>query len=237
MAAFSSRDGGKIVRGLYEADAQSFIDVIDEARSTPTHRSETPGSHLTLTYSAHQALLDLVDLSPPTRRECLKSLYRACGRHALLPTAMKVLAQYDRTGGPLCRGGFADVWKGDYCGREVAVKVMRTYTRSDLQKVVGVSRWLYDPPTSELTSSVQRFCKEVVTWRTLRHPNVLSLIGVMMNESQFAMISDWMENGNINEFIRANPDADQLGLVSFSLEVSPRPLLMQLPSWKMSPGG
>ena len=53
---------------------------------------------------------------------------------------MKILTQYDRTGGPLCRGGFADVWKGDHCGQEVAVKVMRTYTRGDLQKVVGVSR-------------------------------------------------------------------------------------------------
>ena len=62
-----------------------------------------------------------------------------CGRHALLPTAMKVLAQYDRTGSALYRGGFADVWKGDHCGREVAVKVIRTYTKGDLQKVVGVS--------------------------------------------------------------------------------------------------
>ena len=53
----------------------------------------------------------------------------------------------------------------------------------------------------------------MVTWRTLRHPNILPLIGVMMTESQFAMISDWMENGSINEFVKANPDADQLGLV------------------------
>jgi len=60
---------------------------------------------------------------------------------------------------------------------------------------------------------VQRFCKEVVTWRALQHPNILPLIGVMMTESQFAMISDWMENGSINEFVKANPDSDRLGLV------------------------
>ena len=36
-----------------------------------------------------------------------------------------------------------------------------------------------------------------------------------MTESQFAMISDWMENGSINEFVQANPDADRLGLVRF----------------------
>jgi len=39
----------------------------------------------------------------------------------------------------LYRGGFADVWKGKYRGRDVAVKVIRTYSTSDLQKVIGVS--------------------------------------------------------------------------------------------------
>jgi hypothetical protein len=50
-------------------------------------------------------------------------------------------------------------------------------------------------------------------WRFLRHPNVLPLIGAMMSETQFAMISDWMTNGNINEFIRAHPEADRFRLV------------------------
>ena len=36
----------------------------------------------------------------------------------------------------------------------------------------------------------------------------------MVSESQFMMVSDWMENGNINEFIEKHPDADRLGLVS-----------------------
>ncbi|KAF9642605.1 kinase-like protein, partial [Thelephora ganbajun] len=58
-----------------------------------------------------------------------------------------------------------------------------------------------------------RFCKEVVTWKSLRHPNVLLLLGVTMNEYHFAMVSERMENGNINEFVRANPDADRLGLL------------------------
>jgi len=83
---------------------------------------------------------------------------------------------------------------------------------------------------------MQRFCKEVVTWRTLRHPNILPLIGVMMTESQFAMISDWMENGNINEFVKANPEADKFGLVCLPL---PSPLDVpgrsnNLSSWEKS---
>jgi hypothetical protein len=33
------------------------------------------------------------------------------------------------------------VWKGEHGGRHVAVKVMRTYSNDDLQKIIGVSYW------------------------------------------------------------------------------------------------
>ena len=55
-------------------------------------------------------------------------------------------------------------------------------------------------------------------WRFLRHPNVLPLIGAVISETQFAMISDWMTNGNINEFTKAHPEADRLRLVGFPSE-------------------
>ena len=45
---------------------------------------------------------------------------------------------YDRTGRALYRGGFADVWKGKHGDRDVAIKVLRTYSDSDLAKIVGV---------------------------------------------------------------------------------------------------
>ena len=48
---------------------------------------------------------------------------------------------HDRTGVALYRGGFADVWKGEYRGRDVAIKVIRTYSNSDLRKMIGVSCW------------------------------------------------------------------------------------------------
>ena len=57
-------------------------------------------------------------------------------------------------------------------------------------------------------------------WRFLRHPNVLPLMGVMMSENKFAMVSGWMSNGNINEFVEKFQDVDRFGLVSFPFEVS-----------------
>ena len=51
-------------------------------------------------------------------------------------------------------------------------------------------------------------------WKSLQHPNVLPLMGVTMTEVHFAMVSEWMADGNIREFIKAYPNEDRLGLVS-----------------------
>ena len=59
-----------------------------------------------------------------------------------------------------------------------------------------------------------------MTWKSLEHPNVLSLMGVTMSEAQFAMVSDWMANGSISEFVGANPDVNRLELVSFLSKIS-----------------
>ena len=34
-----------------------------------------------------------------------------------------------------------------------------------------------------------------------------------MTKNQFVMVSEWMENGNINQFVKAHADADRLKLV------------------------
>ena len=39
-----------------------------------------------------------------------------------------------------------------------------------------------------------------------------------MTGTQFAMASEWMTNGNIIEFLKANPDANRFQLVGFSLK-------------------
>ena len=68
---------------------------------------------------------------------------------------------------------------------------------------------------------MQEFCKEFVTWKALNHPNVLTLLGVMVTKDRFAMVSEWMVYGNINQFVSAHRDVNRFELVS-----SPsRPLL------------
>jgi len=42
-----------------------------------------------------------------------------------------------------------------------------------------------------------------------------------MTEAHFAMVWDWMANVNINDFVKAHPDANRLELVGFSFKVTP----------------
>ena len=58
-----------------------------------------------------------------------------------------------------------------------------------------------------------------MTWKALRHPNVLPLLGVMTAENRFAMVSEWMENGSITEFVKMDVAADRLKLVCLSFNV------------------
>lgn len=50
-------------------------------------------------------------------------------------------------------------------------------------------------------------------WKHLKHPNVLPLLGATVSGYQFAMVSEWMENGNINEFIKRDRQANAIELV------------------------
>jgi len=60
---------------------------------------------------------------------------------------------------------------------------------------------------------LQRFCREGVAWKHLRHPNILPLIGVTVSNRRFAMVSAWMENGNINEFVGKDQHVNRIELV------------------------
>jgi len=63
-----------------------------------------------------------------------------------------------------------------------------------------------------------------VTWRTLRHENVLPLMGVIMSETQFAMVSKWMPNGNIKQYVKTHPDENRFELVSLMSKSLPSSL-------------
>ena len=122
-----------MIGDLQGDDAQNFIDVIHEVGCSMLFRCTV----WLLPPSIDQAL-DLPDLPPRLRRKCLRALSQICGRNALLPKSLQIPLCCDRSGEPLYRGGYADVWKGEHRGCDVAVKVLRVYSANDFDKITSV---------------------------------------------------------------------------------------------------
>ena len=116
----------------------------------------------------------------------------------------------------LATGGFADVRRGRYMGHLVAVKTVRVSMQDDLLKKWKVSRNGVFSAAWDAVSIIllQQFCKEVVLWKTLSHPNILKLAGVQadVGKELFTTVSEWMEHGNIMAYIKKN-HANRLELV------------------------
>ena len=63
-------------------------------------------------------------------------------------------------------------------------------------------------------SGPQKFRREVIAWRHLRHPNILPFIGVNLERRRLAMVSEWMDHGNISEFVKNHGEVNRVQLVS-----------------------
>ena len=48
-------------------------------------------------------------------------------------------------------------------------------------------------------------------WKRLGHKNIVPLLGITVNPLQ--LVSEWMPNGDLREYIGKNIDASRLGLV------------------------
>ncbi|KAG8893434.1 hypothetical protein FRC01_013594 [Tulasnella sp. 417] len=61
----------------------------------------------------------------------------------------------------------------------------------------------------------RRFKRQVNIWRTLKHANILPLLGVRKFEENRPpyLISPWMKYGNVRQYLRDFPQADKLKLI------------------------
>ncbi|KDN35933.1 hypothetical protein RSAG8_11196, partial [Rhizoctonia solani AG-8 WAC10335] len=99
---------------------------------------------------------------------------------------------------PFAGGGFGDVYRGYLRnGLQVAIKCPRIFPSSGHE---AYCRWA--------------IAKEGYTWSKHQHPNVVESLGVAQFRHHVAIISPWMENGTIMEFIGQpqNSDVDRLKL-------------------------
>lgn len=117
----------------------------------------------------------------------------------------------------IASGGFGDVWKGIYNGREVAIKALRVYKNEGKRKVSRVSMalrygalWV---PSAQAYSFRQVFYKEITIWKRLSHPNIVPFLGVADGPAPLSMVLEWMPNGDVRHYAKNHPEVDRLQLV------------------------
>lgn len=72
------------------------------------------------------------------------------------------------------------------------------------------------------TTALQVLARELEIWAKLRHPNVLPLLGYIVDDDARypALISEWMSNGTVLQYCIAHPAACIVNLVSGSTRSS-----------------
>ncbi|KAI0938512.1 hypothetical protein AcV5_000179 [Taiwanofungus camphoratus] len=127
----------------------------------------------------------------------LSTLRKLCSRTGLLPSST-ILPRSDlqKEGEhPEAYGGFADVWRGRYRDKEVALKVFRLSPRDEPSRIY------------------KTFCKEAILWKRLSHPHITPFLGINTELFPLCIISEWMVNGNIMAYLKNAPQANRLELL------------------------
>ncbi|EUC67019.1 tyrosine kinase domain protein [Rhizoctonia solani AG-3 Rhs1AP] len=95
----------------------------------------------------------------------------------------------------VAEGGYGDVWTGRFHkdGTKVAIKVLRfTLSTGDVAK-----------------KELKRTAREIYNWSKLDHENVNKLMGVIMFRERLGMVSEWMEHGNLRQYLSRNSGLDR----------------------------
>ncbi|KAJ7587354.1 kinase-like domain-containing protein, partial [Mycena floridula] len=138
-----------------------------------------------------QELLDFLPLRD-VRPQVLLATYELSKRTRLYPKSLR-LSRVEALQQSEDHGSFGDIWKGNFSGTLVAIKVMRQPNAKRLLKT---------------------FIGKAILWRELSHPNVLSFYGIHLwpNDGRICLVSPWMENGNLVSYLKDHSDADHLAL-------------------------
>ena len=103
-----------------------------------------------------------------------------------------IKSSHVRVEGLLGKGGFGVVNLAKYKGQKVAMKQLITIN----------------------DENVSRFRHECFLMKTLRHPNIVKLVGVCWEDAMFACCLEFVENGTLEDWLRKTNSNSTTGAVS-----------------------
>ncbi|KAH7285500.1 hypothetical protein KP509_33G031200 [Ceratopteris richardii] len=101
----------------------------------------------------------------------------------------------------IASGSFGDLYKGTYCGQDVAIKVLKS---------------------ERLNENLQReFAKEVYIMRKIRHKNVVQFIGACTRPPHLCIVTEFMAGGSVYDHLHKHKNTFKLpALLKVAIDVS-----------------
>jgi len=138
-----------------------------------------------------------IGLSTVNPRSMRATLRHICHERELLPTSL-TLPGVECIDREVVRGGsFADIIRGQYCGKSVAIKRLRMFSGSKIE-----------------TKHKLYFQREALIWSMLSHDHVLPFLGTdtTLFPNTLCLILPWMDNGNVLDYFSKLQDESRDGL-------------------------
>ncbi|KAF5352379.1 hypothetical protein D9756_006148 [Leucocoprinus leucothites] len=145
-----------------------------------------------------QYLLSLSKLGESVRRQTLTVLLRLSTSSGLYPRSFDLRGDQPTSSKMVTTApsSYGDIETGFIGNGKVCLKILR----APLEKSQGL----------------KSFIREIVILGQLRHPSILPFFGVHdlgINRRKICLVSPWMENGNLNDYLLASPEVDRLLLM------------------------
>ncbi|KAF7373453.1 Kinase-like protein [Mycena sanguinolenta] len=123
-------------------------------------------------------------------RRMIRKLSERCD---MLPSSLFITGVSGREEHPTFGGGYGDIFRASYNEKPVALKRMRYFLRG-----------------AELRRVHLKFCREALVWKDLRHPHILSFLGIDRNSfpATLCMVSPWMKHGTVMNYLQRQGHAN-----------------------------
>ncbi|QRV96679.1 Tyrosine kinase family catalytic domain protein [Ceratobasidium sp. AG-Ba] len=100
---------------------------------------------------------------------------------------------------PAAKGASGDIYRARFTdGLEVAIKSIRAYGASDSLNHRDFER---------------RCMRELTIWSRVEHSNILGLLGICVLGGEIAMVSEWMPNNNVRDYVTKHPHISRVKLM------------------------
>lgn len=99
----------------------------------------------------------------------------------------------------IASGAFGDLFRGTYCGQDVAIKILRGVQDDSVQ--------------------FQEFLQEVAIMRKVRHRNVVQFIGACTERPNLCIVFEYMRGGSVFDYVRRNSPIRITSVLRIAVEV------------------